>query len=204
MGRSSPRLRFSLDWLRRNVPAYDGPMVLVQGDTGPGNFMYDSGRVVAVVDWELAHFGDPMDDIAWLTLRCTQEPFGDLPTRLREYEASSGHTVDDARVGYYRVMAEVKIQVMGHRPAAGGGQAPDGGLGADLGNLLIYGRLHRRLWLEALTDAVGIERGRPSSPPSRHPATTPGCTARCWTSSAWWPPASTIRWRRPGPRGSPG
>ena len=90
-GTVDPALAFSLRWLRRNVPGYGGPPVLVQGDTGPGNFMYLGGRVTAVVDWELAHLGDPMDDIAWLSLRATQEPFTDFPTRLREYEALSGN-----------------------------------------------------------------------------------------------------------------
>ena len=91
-----PALAFALRWLRRNVPAYDGPPVLVQGDTGPGNFMYADGRVIAVVDWELAHLGDPMDDIAWLSLRATQEPFTDFPARLREYEELSGNAIDEA------------------------------------------------------------------------------------------------------------
>jgi aminoglycoside phosphotransferase (APT) family kinase protein len=78
----------------------EGLVVLVQGVTGPGNFMYAGGRVVAVVDWELAHLGDPMDDIAWLTLRATQEPFPDLPARVGEYEALSGHAIDEPRVRY--------------------------------------------------------------------------------------------------------
>ena len=39
-GSMDPLLRLSTDWLERNVPDYDGPVVLVQGDTGPGNFMY--------------------------------------------------------------------------------------------------------------------------------------------------------------------
>ena len=130
-GRPDPALVFSLRWLRRNVPDYEGPPVLVQGDTGPGNFMYLGGRVVAVVDWELAHLGDPMDDIAWLSLRATQEPFTDFPARLREYEVLSGNPVDEARVHYYQVMAETKLQVMGHRPAAKteGVVGDDGGRG---------------------------------------------------------------------------
>ena len=73
--------------------------------------------MTAVVDWELAHLGDPMDDIAWLSLRATQEPFTDFPARLREYEALSGNLIDEARVHYYQVMAETKLQVMGHRGA---------------------------------------------------------------------------------------
>ena len=114
-GTPDPALVFSLRWLRDHIPSYDGPPVLVQGDTGPGNFMYAGGRVTAVVDWELAHLGDPMDDIAWLSLRATQEPFTDFPTRLREYEALSGNVIDEDRVRYYQVMAETKLQVMSHR-----------------------------------------------------------------------------------------
>jgi aminoglycoside phosphotransferase (APT) family kinase protein len=165
-GEPDPALVFALDWLGRNVPDYDGPVVLVQGDTGPGNFMFAGGRVVAVVDWELAHLGDPMDDVAWLSLRATQEPFPDFPARLREYAALSGHTIDDERVHYYRVMAETKLQVMTHRgddPGASSG----GGANTDVGNTMIYGMLHRRLWLEALADATGFALDPAEEPPAQ-------------------------------------
>jgi len=166
-GTVDPALAFSLRWLRRNVPDYDGPPVLVQGDTGPGNFMYMGGRVTAVVDWELAHLGDPMDDIAWLSLRATQEPFTDFPTRLREYEALSGNPIDQTRVHYYQVMAETKLQVMGHRPGGGGGDGSGDGGGGDVGNGFIYGMLHRRLWLEALAAATGLELTPAEEPRAR-------------------------------------
>ncbi len=156
-GAVDPALAFSLSWLRRHVPDYDGPPVLVQGDTGPGNFMYAGGRVTAVVDWELAHLGDPMDDIAWLSLRATQEPFTDFARRLREYESLTGHAIDEGRVHYYQVLAETKLQVMGHRPDRGGEDGSDGGGGGDVGNGFIYGMLHRRLWLEALAAAIGLD-----------------------------------------------
>jgi len=172
-GDPDPALVFVLDWLRRNIPDHEGPVVLVQGDTGPGNFMYEDGRVVAVVDWELAHFGDPMDDIAWLTLRCTQEPFPDLPARLREYEQRSGIDVDERRVRYYQVAAETKLQVMRHRAGRGGPGVDDGagggGVGPDAGNGLIYEMLHRRLWLEALAELVGFETTPPEPLEAREP-----------------------------------
>jgi aminoglycoside phosphotransferase (APT) family kinase protein len=167
-GDPDPALAFTLRWLRANIPDYGGPVVLVQGDTGPGNFMYSGGRVIAIVDWELAHFGDPMDDIAWLSLRATQEPFPDLPARLHEYAALSGHPIDEARVRYYRVMAEAKLQVMVHRPGGAESRfASSEGGGGDVGNGLIYGMLHRRLWFEALAAAVGLELAPPEVPPSR-------------------------------------
>jgi aminoglycoside phosphotransferase (APT) family kinase protein len=169
-GIPDPALLFSLRWLRGNIPRYDGRPVLVQGDTGPGNFMYAGGRVTAVVDWELAHLGDPMDDIAWLSLRATQEPFTDFPTRLREYEALSGNVVDPERVHYYQVMAETKLQVMGHRgPPNGDGDGREGvdGSGSDVGNAFIYQVLHRRLWLEALAAANGLELAPAETPQAR-------------------------------------
>lgn len=164
-GEPEPVLEFALAWLRRNVPDHDGPLVLVQGDTGPGNFMYAAGRVIAVVDWELAHLGDPMDDIAWLSLRATQEPLPGLPARLREYEELSGHGVDVDRVRYYQVMAETKLQVMAH-----GARRGEGGAGGDPGNRMIYGFLHRRLWLEALAAVIGIEPTEAEVPPASQPS----------------------------------
>ena len=129
--------------------------------------MFADGHVTAVVDWELAHLGDPMDDIAWLSLRATQEPFPDFPARVaRVRGAVRQRTSTPARVRYYRVMAETKLQVMSHRglrARAGGrcrrreprrGGAAGGG---DVGNSFIYGLLHRRLWLEALAAAAGLE-----------------------------------------------
>ena len=169
-GEPDPQLAFALDWLRRNIPDCDGPIVLVQGDTGPGNFMYANGKVVAIVDWELAHLGDPMDDIAWLSLRATQEPFTDFPARLREYEALSGHTIDDRRVHYYRVMAETKLLVMGHRPAGSGGAANADGGGGDVGNGLIYGMLHRRLWFEAIAALLDLDLPAAETPPPHEAA----------------------------------
>ena len=164
-GEPDPALAFTLVWLRRNIPTYEGPVVLVQGDTGPGNFMYAAGRVVAIVDWELAHLGDPMEDVAWLSLRATQEPFPDFPARLREYALCSGNVIDEGRVHYYQVMAEAKLQVMSHRPAAVSSR--EGPAGGDVGNGFIYGVLHRRLWLEALAGTAAIELTPAEVPPPK-------------------------------------
>jgi aminoglycoside phosphotransferase (APT) family kinase protein len=180
-GLVDPLVRISLDWLERNVPEYEAPVVLVQGDTGPGNFMYHEGRVTAVVDWELAHLGDPMDDIAWLSLRAVQDTFTHLPDRLREYEQLSGHRIDPARVWYYRLFAETRL--MSERPPSDETSRSEPRVDADrevevgpvdgeIGNRIIYGVLHRRLTLEALarvmgTELPGVELSALSDPPAR-------------------------------------
>jgi aminoglycoside phosphotransferase len=160
IGYIDPIVRMSLDWLEANVPSYEGPVVLVQGDTGPGNFMYENGRVTAVVDWELAHLGDPMDDIAWLSLRTVQDTFTHFPDRMREYEELSGHAIDEERVWYYRLLAETRLNAEqpGVEPAEPVAAEDDPGpIGYDVGNGLIYGMLHRRLTLEALGAVMGLE-----------------------------------------------
>ena len=150
----APLLTFCIDWLERNIPDYDGPAVMVQGDTGPGNFMYADGIVTAIVDWELAHFGDPMDDIAWLSLRTVQDTFTDFPARLAEYAQLSGHPIDEGRVWYYRLFAETRLASMS--PGSIDTRASVPPRSPDAGNSLIYGMLHRRLLVEALAHVVGI------------------------------------------------
>jgi len=166
-GSMDPLLRLSCDWLERNVPDYEGPTVLVQGDTGPGNFLYTSGRVTAVVDWELSHWGDPMDDIAWVSLRTVQDTFTHLPDRLAEYAELSGHAIDERRVWYYRLFAESTMATLypndgptSRRP----GEEDDKEVTRDIGNGIIYRQLHRRLWLEALAAVMDLKLDPPSFP----------------------------------------
>ena len=145
-----PLVELPLRWLRDNIPETRGPVVLVQGDTGPGNFLYDNGRVTAVLDWELAHLGDPMDDLGWLSLRAVQETFTCFADRLREYEALSGFALDLQRIRYYRVLAELKVVILGQR--AQGIVSAD----SEAATAMIYRRLHQRLCVEALADAMDV------------------------------------------------
>lgn len=154
--------RASLDYLERATPDYDGPAVLCQGDTGPGNFLYWGDEVVGIVDWELAHIGDPMDDIAWLSWRATQHGFPDFPERLREYERLSGISVVPERVYYYRVNACARLGPwfgladMGQAASRGSDdRAAENDRVAD-GSQMVMTMLHRRMRLTALADALGI------------------------------------------------
>jgi aminoglycoside phosphotransferase (APT) family kinase protein len=160
-GPLDPLVVESMRWLRANVPDAEGPVVLVQGDTGPGNFLYQDGAVTGIIDWELAHLGDPMDDIAWLSWRTTQHGFTSFPDRLREYEAHSGIEVDEARVRYYRLNAFGRLGPMFGLADMGfgalglaGDQPQEVNRAAD-GSALILSTLHRRMRLEATADAMG-------------------------------------------------
>ena len=52
--------------LRRNKPR-PLPLVLVHGDFNPANFLYEGGKVTALIDWENARIGDPREDLGWMT-----------------------------------------------------------------------------------------------------------------------------------------
>lgn len=60
-----PLLDEGFAWLRRNLRP-TGDTVLVHGDPGPGNFLWRDGRLRAVLDWELAHYGDAAEDWTYL------------------------------------------------------------------------------------------------------------------------------------------
>lgn len=148
--RSDPLADFGFTFLRDNVPDVSGPVTIVQGDTGPGNFLYEDRAVTAVLDWELGHYGDPMDDLGWLSLRAAQDPFPALGDRIRDYAALSDHSVDYDRIRYYRVFAELRVVVLGLQ------RTKQTDLSGEVAGGLIFGALHRRLCVEALADVLEV------------------------------------------------
>lgn len=98
-----PVLVFAVAWLGRNLPTPPPTTSLVHSDMGPGNFISAGGRVKAVLDWEVAHWGDPMEDLAAVSIRDMATPVGDLPTRFDEYAAMAAAPVRLDAVKWYRV-----------------------------------------------------------------------------------------------------
>jgi hypothetical protein len=96
---------FGKRWLHDHVPRRVERTVLLQGDTGPGNFLFEDHRVTAVVDWEWAHYGDPMEDVGNLWLRDFFTPScgGELGPYVRHYAARAGVTPDRQKAIYYLV-----------------------------------------------------------------------------------------------------
>ncbi|HEY2481944.1 MAG TPA: phosphotransferase family protein [Caulobacteraceae bacterium] len=61
-----PIVRAAIRRLRRHPPPPAARVSVVHGDYRTGNFLHDgAGRIVAVLDWEMAHLGDPLEDLAW-------------------------------------------------------------------------------------------------------------------------------------------
>lgn len=61
-----PIARAAIRWLRANPPPPAAKLSVVHGDYRTGNFLYDpAGEIHGVLDWEMAHLGDPLEDLAW-------------------------------------------------------------------------------------------------------------------------------------------
>ena len=103
-----PLLRYAAGWLWEHAPRAPVPTVLVQGDTGPGNFLAEDGRVTGLVDWEFADIGDPMDDWAWIAMRADA---AELPALHARDTERSGIAIDHARVAYYRLAVDYRCAV---------------------------------------------------------------------------------------------
>ncbi|TFG91760.1 MAG: hypothetical protein E4H11_10325, partial [Myxococcales bacterium] len=73
--------------------------------------LFEGGGVTALIDWELSHVGDPMEDIGGICGRGTWTPFGNLATYLREYEQHSGLEIQRDSVRYYMLVQFMRAVV---------------------------------------------------------------------------------------------
>lgn len=111
-------------WLREHLPE-PRRLCLVHGDLRPGNFLYQGDTVTGLLDWEMAHVGDPAEDVAWI-FRPLWSPqrFVPLPEFVALYAGFSGCAIPWRSVLYYRVFSELKfatISLTAARAFASGG-----------------------------------------------------------------------------------
>ncbi|MGY9075343.1 MAG: phosphotransferase family protein [Acidimicrobiales bacterium] len=112
-----PELELAAHWLRRNAPQSPGT-VLLHSDFKVGNVLLDDrNRINCLLDWELAHLGDPHEDLGWVTqpLR-TREHFvsgkWERAELLGHYEQVTGMAVDHEAVHWWNAMSCYKTAVM--------------------------------------------------------------------------------------------
>lgn len=105
-----PMIDFTARWLLDHLPR-NPRSCLVHNDFRNGNFMVDDQGINAVLDWEIAHIGDPMRDLGWLCTNSwrfgvTELPVGGFGTReelFRGYQEESGQAVDPEHVKFWEV-----------------------------------------------------------------------------------------------------
>ena len=110
-----PALFLALRWLEQN-PMEGSDVTLVHGDYRTGNFMVTPQGLSAILDWEFAHWGPPMWDIAWITMRNwrfgqNKLPVGGFGQRAEfheVYEEHSGRKISRKNVHYCEILANVR------------------------------------------------------------------------------------------------
>jgi len=113
-----PAVEIGLRWLRENRPA-KRPDALVHGDFRLGNVLVDGAGIRGVLDWELAHLGDPIEDLGWLCVRAwrfgAQPPVAGIGTReqlLDGYERATGIRPSDAELHWWEAYGTLRWLVL--------------------------------------------------------------------------------------------
>jgi aminoglycoside phosphotransferase (APT) family kinase protein len=120
----------ALRWLSRHRPP-PGGTAIVHGDFRLGNLMVDESRLAAVLDWELVHRGDPLEDLGWFCVRAWRfgedaRPAGGLGSIeefVAGYERAAGTTVDRDALRWWQVLGTLRwgvfCQHQAHRHLSG-------------------------------------------------------------------------------------
>lgn len=113
-----PAFELAFRWLEHHRPTV-GESKLVHGDFRLGNMIIDGQGLAAVIDWELAHVSDPMEDLAWLCVRAWRfggpHPvggFGTYDQLLDGYESVSGFAADRDVLRWWEIMGSLKWGIM--------------------------------------------------------------------------------------------
>jgi aminoglycoside phosphotransferase (APT) family kinase protein len=111
-----PIARAAIRWLKRNPPPPAQRVSVVHGDYRVGNFLYTREGIKGIVDWEMAHLGDPLEDLAWSFMelwRFGTPLMGGIVTQeeaIRTWEAASGLKADVEALHWWDVFSGLKAQ----------------------------------------------------------------------------------------------
>jgi aminoglycoside phosphotransferase (APT) family kinase protein len=113
-----PIIRAAIRWLQANPPGPPARIRVVHGDYRTGNFLYDAeGEIHGILDWEMAHLGDPLEDLGWSMNRIWywggDDRLGgltDRETAIATWERASGMIADRADLHWWELFNCVKAQ----------------------------------------------------------------------------------------------
>jgi aminoglycoside phosphotransferase (APT) family kinase protein len=126
-----PVTEMVIRYLARTPPPFPERLSVVHGDYRIGNLLFSPDGVEAVLDWEMAHLGDPHEDLAWLLGRNywpgrDSRPISGVPTRteaIARWEKASGLRADPVALRWWQLFTHVKANAIwmtgGHQVLTG-------------------------------------------------------------------------------------
>jgi aminoglycoside phosphotransferase (APT) family kinase protein len=121
LGEPHPAFELGLRWLAERAPGLPRTApALVHGDFRTGNFVVGSEGLRAVLDWELAHLGDPIEDLGWFCVKSWRfgnvaqraGGFGSADELLAAYADAGGAAVDPDHLRFWEVFGTLKWGVI--------------------------------------------------------------------------------------------
>ncbi len=111
-GRPRPVISMAFEWLRAHLPPEPAAPKLVHGDFRNGNMIVGPDGLRAVLDWEIAHIGDPIEDLGWICVGPWRfggidKPvggFGQREEMIAGYKAGGGGDVELEHVKFWEVL----------------------------------------------------------------------------------------------------
>jgi aminoglycoside phosphotransferase (APT) family kinase protein len=118
LGQPHPTFELVFRWLEHHRPL-SPRQAIVHGDFRLGNVIVGPEGLCAVLDWELAHLGDPMEDLGWLCVKAwrfgSAKPVagvGEYQELFDAYDAAGGGRVDPAEARWWEVLGTLKWGIM--------------------------------------------------------------------------------------------
>ncbi|HEB87971.1 MAG TPA: phosphotransferase family protein [Deltaproteobacteria bacterium] len=154
--RPEPIIEFTIGWLRRNVPRGRENVSCLAVDAG--QFLFDEGRVTAMIDFELACLGDPAADLAAMRGRDMGEPLGDLDRAFARYHERTGSRIPTPVIDYHTVRFNL------YTPLTCASIVADPPISVDLVQYLGWYWVWSRASIEVIAARLGVELTPPAIP----------------------------------------
>jgi len=113
-----PTFDLAFRWLEKNHPEPTG-FSFVHGDYRLGNLLFGETGLNAVLDWEIAHFGDPCEDLGWMCVRAwrfggsgTVAGISDYESLLESYELESGRKIPVRTLQWWEIFGTLRWGVI--------------------------------------------------------------------------------------------
>ena len=110
-----PILDAGIRYLYKYPPKESKNICMVHGDYRSGNFLYSKNKITGILDWEMAHLGDPLEDLGWALSPIWSWQDRDRPAyliprdeALEVWENSSNCKVDKKDLEWWELFAAIK------------------------------------------------------------------------------------------------